>query len=146
MNPIKPVPSSEVNPDEFLKERAHSILDARRSALVRLAQVALLRILLEQKAATADDVRPLVPVPSGISPKFFGAAPGPLARAGIIRADGFHKSNRKEAHVRPNRIWKLIDRTAAQKWPTNNSPPSDQLSAAGPEIPPSGSNTAEAAP
>lgn len=144
MNPI--APARDVSSGEILKTRAHAALTAYRCPLVRLAQTVLLRVLLERGTATADDVRPLVPVPAGIDPKVFGAVPGPLARAGIIRADGYRKSDRKEARARPNRIWTLADRAAALKWLANYPTPMDETPAASPEIHPSGSNTGEVAP
>lgn len=133
MNPIDPVPGREVSPGELLKERAHATLTIFRCPPVGLAQRALLRVILEQGTATADDVRLLVPVPAGTDPKFFGAAPGPLARAGIIRADGYRKSTRKAAHARPNIVWKLIDRAAALQWLILHPAPSEEFPAAGTE-------------
>lgn len=144
MNPI--ASTCEISPGEILKAHAHAALTAYRCPLVRLAQTVLLRVLLERGTVTADDVRPFVPVPAGIDPKFFGAVPGPLARAGIIRADGYRKSDRKETHARPNRIWTLADRSAALRWLANNPPQLDQLPAAGPELPHNEPDAAEVAP
>ena len=91
-------------------------LAERRESLVRRAQRALLTAVLELGAATADDVRDLVELPSGVDPKVFGAAPGPLVRAGIIYRDGFVPTCRPLAHARPLSVWKLADREAAICW------------------------------
>jgi hypothetical protein len=98
---------------ESLKQAAHRLLRACRAALVRRAQRALLSRLLDTGEATADDVRDVVPLPDGISPRVFGAAPKELATAGIIVAAGYRKSRRPEAHARPVTVWHLRDRRAA---------------------------------
>ena len=92
------------------------LLAAHREAVIRRAQRALLTVLLETGSATADDVRELVELPPGIDPKCFGAAPGVLARAKIIRADGFAKTCRPVGHARPVTVWELADRTTAERW------------------------------
>lgn len=107
------------------RNAAHSLLKARRAALILRAQRALLRILLDQQTATADDVRHSVPCPDGVSPKAFGAVPTDLARAGIIEAAGFRKSNRPTAHARPVTVWRLIDRTAAAVWLRQHPEPAE---------------------
>ena len=76
----------------------------------------MLAAILEGGSATIDDVRALVDLPPGIGPKLFGAAPGPLVRAGIIRAAGFAKTCRPAAHARPVTVWELIDGAAAERW------------------------------
>lgn len=98
------------------KEAAHALLRARRACIVRLAQRALLSRLLDAGEATADDVRDAVPLPDGISPRVYGAAPGELATAGIIAPAGYRKSRRPEAHARPVTLWRLQDRDAAVAW------------------------------
>ena len=52
----------------------------------------MLARLLSAGTATADDVIAAVTLPPEIDPRCLGAVPGPLARAGIIRSDGFVKS------------------------------------------------------
>jgi hypothetical protein len=84
--------------------------------VIRSAQRALLRLLLNQGTATADDVRAVVDLPPGINPKAFGAAPSLLAKRGIIAADGFTRSCRPEAHARPVTVWRLVDPLAAEQW------------------------------
>lgn len=101
---------------ERRKLDALAVLADRREALVRRAQRALLAVLLGTDAATADDVRQLVELPADVNPKLFGTVPGPLARAGIIRADGFQKTSRPTAHARPLTVWTLADRAAAERW------------------------------
>lgn len=101
---------------ERRKADALAVLADRREVLVRRAQRALLAVLLEHGTATADDVRELVELPPGIDPKCFGAAPGALARRGIIAADGFAKTARPEGHARPVTVWRLADAEAARCW------------------------------
>jgi hypothetical protein len=101
---------------EARKAGALDLLADRRQAIIRRAQRALLTVLLEAGSATADDVRKLVELPPGIGPRCFGAVPIPLARAGIIRADGYAKTCRPTAHARPLTVWLLADRAAALRW------------------------------
>jgi hypothetical protein len=101
---------------ERRKQRAFATLTANREAVIRRAQRALLTVLLETGSATADDVRELVELPPGINAKCFGAAPGVLARAKIIRADGFAKTCRPVGHARPVTVWALADRAKALRW------------------------------
>jgi hypothetical protein len=101
---------------ERRRDEALDLIRRRRASVVRAAQRALLSKLLDADTATADDVRDLVPLPSGIDPKVFGAAPTPLADAGLIRAAGFKRSCRPKAHARPVTVWALADRAAARLW------------------------------
>ncbi len=101
---------------ERRKQDAFVTLSAHREAVIRRAQRALLIVLLETGSAMADDVRKLVALPPTIGPKVFGAVPLPLARAGIIRADGFSKTCRPVGHARPVTLWALADRAAAVQW------------------------------
>lgn len=113
---------------EARKLDALALLADRREAVVRRAQRALLAVLLEAGSATVDDVRAAVELPAGVGPKCFGAAPGMLARAGIIRAAGFAKTCRPTAHARPVTVWQLADRAAAVRWLTDHPdrPDADQ--------------------
>jgi hypothetical protein len=106
----------ELREGERRKAAAHSLLADHREAVVRRAQRALLTVLLETGSATADDVRELVELPPGIGPKCFGTVPPPLARAGIIRADGFTKTCRPVGHARPVTVWGLVNREKAESW------------------------------
>ena len=105
---------------ERRKADAFALLEAHREAVIRRAQRALLTVLLEHGTGTADDVRELVELPPGINAKCFGAAPGVLARAKIIRADGFAKTCRPVGHARPVTVWALADRPAAERWLRNH--------------------------
>ena len=98
---------------EALKQHAHAILEATRKAIVRDARRALLEHALLHGTATIDDVRALVPIPPGINPKVFGAVPGPLAKAGSIRAVGFKRTDRNVAHARILTIWAIADTAKA---------------------------------
>lgn len=114
---------------ERRKADALALLAARRELVVRRAQRALLRALLESGTATADDVRAAVELPPDIDPKVFGAVPGSLARAGIIRRVGYAETCRPAAHARPVSVWTLADRDAAARWladhPDLGAPDSD---------------------
>jgi hypothetical protein len=101
---------------ERRKLGALALLRDGREALVRRAQRAVLGVLMETGRASADDVRGLVELPPGVNAKVLGAAPGPLARAGIIRGAGYAKTCRPVAHARPVTIWMLADRAAAERW------------------------------
>ncbi len=101
---------------ERRKLDAFAVLTANRETVIRRAQRALLTVLLETGSGTADDVRELVELPPGINAKCFGAAPGVLARANIIRPAGFTKTCRPVGHARPVTVWELADRTAAERW------------------------------
>lgn len=99
-----------------LKADALLTLAERREVYVNRGRRALLQTALAVGAASADDVRELVELPPGINAKCLGAVPGPLARAGIIRADGFDKTCRPIGHARPVTVWALADREKASRW------------------------------
>ncbi|HEX4607837.1 MAG TPA: hypothetical protein VH092_06485 [Urbifossiella sp.] len=101
---------------EARKPAAHRLLEANRERLVRAARRALLRQLHDRGAATADDIRAAVPLPGGVSPKAFGAVPGPLALAHIIKPDGFVRTARPVGHARPVTRWLSNDPAAAVGW------------------------------
>ncbi len=101
---------------ERRKAEALANLEARREIYVRRGRRALLEALLRSGTATADVVRRSVELPKGVNPKLFGPVPGALARAGIIRQDGFAKTCRAVGHARPVAIWALVDRAAAERW------------------------------
>ena len=104
------------NESERRKADALLTLTKRREIYITRARRILLRTLLDSKTATVDDVRQLIELPTRINPKCFGAMPGALARAGIIRAAGFAKTSRPEGHARPVTVWELADREAAKQW------------------------------
>jgi hypothetical protein len=68
------------------KREALAMLEAQREVLINRGRRALLAAMLAgDGTATADDVRADVDLPPSISPNLFGAVPGALSRAGIIR-------------------------------------------------------------
>jgi hypothetical protein len=64
-----------------------------------------------------------VSLPSGVNPTVFGATPKPFVRSGIIAPDGFCVTSRPEAHARPIRRWRLVNRPAALEWLRANPDP-----------------------
>lgn len=104
------------------KDAAHRLLAARRERVVRDAQRALLERVLTHGTATADDVRKVISLPEGVAPVCLGAAPGALARLGIIRRIGFVESARACAHARPVSVWELDDHAAAVAWLASHPP------------------------
>ncbi len=99
-----------------LKAQALDVLEAQRAVYLLRGRRALLRRLLEFGEATADDVRAAVELPPEINAVCLGAVPGALARAGIIEAAGFAPTLRAPAHARPVKVWRLVDRGAAEQW------------------------------
>ncbi|NOY42981.1 MAG: hypothetical protein GXP26_14240 [Planctomycetes bacterium] len=104
------------------KQAAHVLLEARREQYICAARRVLLLRLLEHGTATIDDVRDAIELPTGIDPKCFGAVPGHLARAGIIRRVGFATTTRAIAHARPVTVWQLVDARRAQAWLASHRP------------------------
>lgn len=104
------------------KEEAHNVLEASRAAILRLARRELLSKLLTDGRATADDVRNMIELPDDMNPVALGAAPGLLAKAGIIERDGYRNSQRPTAHARPVSIWRLKDEPKARAWLRANPP------------------------
>ena len=66
------------------------------------------------RARRSDDVRDLVPIPAGISPKLVGCVFRDLADAGILRRFGFRTSALPVAHARPLSVWRLADAASAR--------------------------------
>ncbi len=98
------------------RDDALALLEARRRTVLLRARRALLTVLLETGEASADHVRDAITLPDGMDPKCLGAVPSPLSRAGIIRADGFVRTSRAVAHVRPLTRWVLNDPVLARRW------------------------------
>ncbi len=103
---------------ERRKREALSLLQSRRAVFVRRGRRALLFRLVAVGEATADVVRVSVTLPPDLNPKLFGAVPGPLAEAKIIRPAGFVRTSRPQGHARPVTVWALADRAAAPAQPT----------------------------
>ena len=76
---------------EARKRDAHALLEAQREVYVLRARRALLKVLLRNGSATADDIRAVVVLPDGIDPKPFGCVPGALPREGMLALAGFGK-------------------------------------------------------
>jgi hypothetical protein len=96
--------------------------DARRGAILNRARRAMLLLLLSGvESVTADDLCLTAQVPAGIDPRCLGAVPVPLVKAGIIQHEGYRASLRPEAHSRPLRVWRLIDRSKAEQWLADHS-------------------------
>ena len=72
--------------------------------------------MLARGTGSADDVRERLALPEGIDPRCLGAVAKPLCRAGIIHRVGTVVSSRPVAHGRENKLWELVDRTAAEQW------------------------------
>jgi len=102
---------------EAKKADAMALLELRREVFINRGRRALLRAMLDgDGTATADDVRDLVELPTGIDAKLFGAVPHRLAYDGIIRNAGRVKTARAVAHGRWVELWRLADRAAAEAW------------------------------
>jgi hypothetical protein len=98
---------------EARRDAAQNLLRARRAVLIRECTAAALRVALDRGAVCANDVRAVVSIPDGISPKLVGVVFRDLADAGILWRDGFRKSNRPIAHARPLSFWRLADAAGA---------------------------------
>lgn len=110
---------------ERRRDVARSMLETRRERVIQRARRVLLTVLLIRGEATMDDVRDAVTLPAGVDPVCLGCVPGPLARAGIIRAAGSVRTSRPTAHARPLTVWRLVDRDAAERWLAEHPPPPD---------------------
>jgi len=95
------------------RDAALNLLRVRRAALIRECTAAALRIALEAGEVCADDVRAVVTIPPGVSPKLMGPVFRDLADARILRRDGYRLSKRPVAHARPLSFWRLADAAAA---------------------------------
>ena len=101
---------------ERRKLDALSTLRARHPERVHVAQVAMVRLLLERGRCTIDDVRAVLGLADGLPARWLGAVPGELRRAGIIRRAGFTETTRPVAHARPVSVWEPADAEAARAW------------------------------
>jgi hypothetical protein len=105
------------------KDAALDALDSVRARYIRIARRALLQRLLADGSAAVDDIRDSVEFPLHINPKFLGAVPGALVRAGVIARIGYRPSHRPEAHARPVSMWTLLDPGGAEAWLRDNPEP-----------------------
>ncbi len=88
---------------------------ARNGARVAEAQAALLRLALRDGTTTTDRVRAELGI-SGGNPRWLGAVPHGLRRAGLIEKAGYAECTRPEAHGRPVGVWRVRDEAAAWAW------------------------------
>ena len=98
---------------EARRDAALNLHRVRNADTIRRCTAAALRVALERDEVCADDVRALVPIPAGVSPKLVGCVFRDLADARILRRVGFRNSNRPAAHARPLSVWALVDTEAA---------------------------------
>lgn len=116
---------------EQRRDEAFALLADQRAVYVLRGRRALMRALLENETASADDVRALVDLPPSIDPRCLGSVPVALVRAGIIRAAGFVRSGRPERHASWLQLWELADRAGALKWLAENPDVPDPPDVAG---------------
>ena len=98
---------------EARRDSALNLLRVRRAGLIRECTAAALRVALDRGEVCAADVRDVVPIPLGVSPKLVGCVFRDLSDAGILRREGFRPSRRPAAHARPLSVWRLADAAAA---------------------------------
>ena len=102
---------------EARKQAAFDLHEAHREYWLRLARRALVRHALEHGTATADDVAAsLGELPDGLDPRWLGAVPLPLARAGIIKRKTYVKSTRPSRHASPISFWRLKSIRKGRLW------------------------------
>lgn len=111
---------------EARKKAAHELLERHRAELLLRARHALLGLLLQHGEATADDVRAVVPLPKGVNATAFGAVPGPLQKAGIIKRTGWAPSVRPDSHARPVSVWQIVSSAKALEWLQTHPLPGDE--------------------
>lgn len=114
--PARPATTAATPSGESLKTEALDLLAEHREKLVLRGRRALLKKLLADGHATADDVRDSVDLPADMDPRLFGCVPVALARLGIIAPAGFTKSCRPCRHASILQVWSLADRQAAVLW------------------------------
>lgn len=105
------------------KDSALAALETTRSGIILQARQIFLRHAIEHGEVCADHVHDAIELPAGIDPKVLGPVPSPFAKAGIIERTGYRNSTRATAHARPVSVWKLSDRSAAERWLADNSEP-----------------------
>lgn len=101
---------------ERRKDEILQTLAARRESIINRARRRLLGRLLDVGVATADDVYRGLELPDGVDARCLGSVPGHLARAGLIRRDGYVSSDRKERHASVISKWQLINAAGAVAW------------------------------
>lgn len=104
---------------EAAKCRALAPTAARHSDRVLLAQRLMLQLLLDRPdggTITIDDVRLALGDQPDRRPKWLGAVPSGLSKAGLIARAGYVPSACPCAHAHPVSAWHLVDREAAVAW------------------------------
>lgn len=104
------------------RDAALDLIRRTRAELVcTLGRAAVLH-LLRHGTVSADDVRQLVPIPDGISPKVTGVIFADLVADGVLRRVGDRKSTRRVAHARRISVWACADPVAATAWLAEHPP------------------------
>ncbi len=98
------------------RDEALARLREHRAAIIRKLQYAAIRVALETGKVCADDVRALVAIPPGMSPKVVGPAFRELVADGLLRYDSSRLSKRPAAHARTIKVWRLADSAAASAF------------------------------
>jgi len=91
-------------------------LHEHHADIIRKLQFAAIHVALETGTTCADDVRALVAIPPGMSPKVVGPAFRELAADGLLVRIGSRPSIRPEAHARSIAVWQLADSAAASAF------------------------------
>lgn len=100
------------------RDEALARLREHRATIIRKLQIAAIHVSLETGTVCADDVRALVDIPPGMSPKVVGSAFRELADDGLLSHIGSRPSKRPLAHARPIKVWRLADAAAASAFLT----------------------------
>lgn len=93
-------------------------LHERCTPIIRLLQIAAIHVALDTGTVCADDVRALVAIPPGTSPKVVGAAFRELVADGLLSYIGSRPSKRPITHARTIKVWRLADFAAASAFLT----------------------------
>ena len=106
--------------DEGIRRRDMALtrLRERCTPIIRQLQIAAIRVALETGTVCADDVRALVDIPPGTSPKVVGAVFRELASGGLLSHIGSRPSERPIAHARTINVWRIADFAAASAFLT----------------------------
>ncbi len=91
-------------------------LPNRHAKIIGEAQRALLEAIRKNGVASADDIRSVVAIPDDVNPSIVGIAVRLLSKDKIIKVDSIATTERRIAHARLTRVWRLADRPAAAQW------------------------------
>lgn len=102
---------------ERRRDAAHLLLSIHRERLIRDAQRAYLRHLIDIGPATSDVIHQAITIPDGVRPTAIGAAVRMLAVAHLIVQTGQRqRTGRAVAHARDLPLWRIADIPAAEAW------------------------------